>query len=906
MNIQNTIQQHASWTPTVSAHRVTPRHRTLPAMIALLLVLSHTPRLWGEQSVQSGNCATFDFSRHYSDGVLKWSGIARTIRQDAPLFTDRKNHQRRGTLLFNQQAEILEENAQRVKVRSLRFKGKEPAIGWTHKRNLLCRNRPIKSKTGLEMKFFIKTSTTARTANDAMPTVQVFQDPELKECVGGTGRCREKASRFHMYFVFDQSDDALLLSDRYRLEEDDLLLGWIAKENGFLWNNAFSLRPREDLRAPDNMGPGTVCTYEKLEDAVLQSQRACQPVEGGAAWFQSPLRIPVLALLNAQGEYVTPDDVARGSEMRTRRKRRFYQVAMARPGLVARRVDDDTVAIAPGLAKDILPQVSALASKKNVDIFFVLDGTASMEPMIDAVRGTPQQRGVIQEIIHSLKRTQGFRETQFRFGFRVYRDPYAEKQKRSRMGDGIGEGLSFSGPCTLDAQQQQEGFTAFQRAIAQVQVTTDDADDYEENSYGGLEQALKRDMAACSDHLKLLFVIGDSGYKNTVKITKRRGRTQRHSKYRNPISIESLVQRLRGSRIPGTKENNIIPFFIRTPSREVSVKRPDMYNSAYELFASQARYILVNSLPPNSQTEDHFLQMGEENLVARLVHTVEKLGSSELINEIILDIRGGAALSAIIDRLRRERVDIPGVYWHILKKGACGALGKQCENRVYDTTKTAYIEADAKIVEELWINSGELSSWIRILRGFEGYFDLPEAQLRRALISAMVLGLQQEIRRPPINVSGETPAEYAQRRGGLPVRRHSPLLSYHVNSLAAEHVERNKDGRLIALHRDKTPMLDRHNRPIPAVPVCELRRLALWAIKSKELLEIVERDHFKPVFKASHYKPRSCPDATSNGRALLKIKDPIQRVPLGPDKSYHYAHILGGRRGYWVPQELLP
>ena len=871
----------------------------------VLSTLFPTTFVWGEE-LSSGNCASFDFSRFYSDGHLKWSGVARTIRQHAPLFTQDSNNQAKGSLQFNQQAEILEESKNRVKVRSLRFKGHDSTLGWMQKSDLLCYNTPIRGNSGLELKFFIKTSTTARSSDNSEPTVQVFQDPELKNCLGGTGRCREGASRFHMYFVFDQTEDALLLGDRYRLEEDDLLLGWVSKSNGFIWNNAFSLRPREDLRSPDNTGPGTLCTYERLTDALTQNAKACQPVEGGNSWFQSPLRIPVLGLVNARGEHVAPNDLAIGPASRSIHKRRFYKVALARPGIVARRIDEDTIAIAPSLAKEIMPEVKSLSAKKQVDIFFVLDATASMEPVIDAVRGTNQRRGVIQEIIHSLKNTQGFRETQFRFGFRVYRDSYAERRMPSGLGDGVGEGLALSQACNLDAQQQQQASEAFQSAIAKVQVTSDDADDYEENSYGGLEQALKEDISACPDHLKLLFVIGDSGYKEHSTVRSRRGQSRNNSKYRKPVNVETLVRRLRGNDEAGTKTNNIIPFFIRTPSRAERVKRPDIYNNAYALFASQANYMLSNSLPANTQASEHFLQMGEENLVARLMHTISKLGSSELINEIILDVRGGAALTAIIERLRRERVDIPGVYWHILKQGACGELGEQCEKRVFDTTKIAYIEANDSLVEELWINSGELSSWIRILRGFEGYFDLPEAQLRRALISAMVLGLQQEIRRPPIDVSGETPAEYAQRRGGLPVRRHSPLLSYNVHSLASEQVERNKDGRLVVINPDKSPMLDRKNQVIPAVPACELRRLALWAIRSKELLEIVERDYFKPVFKSAPYKARSCPDATKNGRALFKIEGPIQRTALGPDKSYHFAHTLGGRRGYWIPQDLLP
>ncbi|MBF0399778.1 MAG: hypothetical protein HQL90_03315 [Magnetococcales bacterium] len=869
----------------------------LAVLLSLLPVVSAAPVWGGEDS--SGSCAKMDFARFYENSRLKWAGVARTVRQEAPIFAEASGNQREGTLEFNQQMEITEESKDRVKIRSHRFKSKEPAVGWVQKADLLCRNTPIKSDSGLEMKFFVKTDTVARTEGGKEPTVQIFQDPDLKECIGGRNSCREGASRFHMYFIFDQTDRALLVGDRYRLEDDDILLGWVAKKDGFVWNNAFSLRPREDLRAPDGKGNGTICTYEKLNDALSQDQKACQPVEGGSSWFQSPLRIPVLDMVNARGENVSPNELAAAvSGPAAANGRRFYKVALARPGLVARRIDSDTVAIAPSLAREIMPQVQSLSSKKQVDIFFLLDGTASMEQAIDAVRGTENQPGVIQEIIHSLKNTQGFRETQFRFGFRVYRDRYADSRLSNSLGDGVGEGYPFPESCTMDAEQQQQSLAQFQEAISKVQVTSDDADDYEENSFGGLEQTLKRDMTACPDNVKLLFMIGDSGYKDTHAV--------RGKKYKRSIDANTLAQLLRGGDAAGGKTNNIIPFFIRTPSHAEQVKNPTAYNNAYELFASQAHYLLTNSLPTTSKTSEHFFQMGDNSLISRMVQTVEKLASSELINEIILDVRGGAALSAVIERLRRERVDIPGVYWHILKQGACGELGDQCEKRVYDTTQIAYIEADDKVTEELWINSGELSSWIRILRGFEGYFDLPESQLRRALISAMVLGLQQEIRRPPIDVAGETPAEYAQRRGGLPVRRHSPLLSYNVNALSAEQIERNKDGRLIVLDKEKKPLLDQKGQSILAVPVCELRRLALWAIKSKEILEVIERDFFKPVFKATTHQARSCPDATPNGRALLKVEGAVQREPLGPDKSYHYAHTLGGRRGYWIPQEFLP
>ena len=839
-----------------------------------------------------GHCGAYDFTRFYQDGKLQWAGLARVLRHEAAVFSSKTGEKRLGFMLFNQQAEVLDEQGDWIRVHAFRYKGHETITGWAKKKDLLCRDQPVKGDSGLEMKFFIKTNMVARGKDKQPPTVQIYQDPELKDCVGGQGNCREGASRFHMYFVFDQNKDAFLLADRFRLEEDDTVLGWVAKKDGFLWNNAFSIRPRADLTSPDGTEDGTICTYEKLADAVSRNQKACSPVQGGKKWFKSALRIPVLDMVNEQNSHISPTGL--GGQ---HGHRRFFKVALARPGLVGRRVGDDKIAISTGLASQIIPGYKgyeSLSAKKNVDIFFLLDATASMEPVFDAVRGTATKRGVIQEIIEDLKQVQGFKETQFRFGFRVYRDPYADKEYEG-LGDGVGEGHPLPASCTLNSAQQTAASNSFQRAISQVKVSeVDTADDYQENLYGGLAQALKKDIVSCPDHLKILFVIGDNGYKSKFG--------NNRAKYKNPVDRDTLVELLKG----GEKGSNIIPFFIQTPSRAEGVKHPNAYNRAYNQFTSQAKYILQKGLPSNTFFGEHSLRMDEERMVGRLVSTVEKLGSSELIDEIILDIRGGAALSAVIERLRRERIDIPGVYWHILKQGACGELGTQCENRVFDTTRIGYIEADDKIVEELWVTSSALSSWIRILRGFEGYFDLPETQLRRALISALILGLQQEIRKPPIDVSGETPAEYAQRRGGLPVRNHSPLLSYNVNSLSAERMERNKDGRLIVLDHNKVPLLDRQGQQVPAVPTCELRRLALWAIKSKEMLEIVERDYMRPTFEVTRYEPRRCPDATENGRALMRVKGSIIRTPLGPDRTYRFAHTFGGRRGYWIPQEYLP
>ncbi|MBF0308480.1 MAG: hypothetical protein HQL56_02970 [Magnetococcales bacterium] len=871
-------------------------------MFLFLGLITSTPVSGAPGEQQVGHCAAYDFAPFYHEGKLRWAGVVRVLRDKTPLYASSRETKVQQNLTFNQQAEVLQEEGPRLEVRVFRAQGQEAATGWVEKRHLLCRNLPLKASSGLEMKFFIRTGTAPRAEGEPEPTVKVFQDPELSECVGGKEKCREGASRFHMYFVFDVQDKAMLIADRFRLEEDDILLGWVNRNDGFLWNNAFGIRPREDLKSPDGKGRGTVCSYERLEDAVSRNAKACHPVEGGPDWFKSSMRVPVLEMVDEKGAQVAPEDFATGPAAR-----RFYKVALARPGLVGRPVGDGKFAVSAGLVRGASSEsTKSLSSKKNVDIFFLLDGTASMGAVIDAVRGTDKKKGVIQEIVQTLRGTQGFKDNQFRFGFRVYRDPYADKMV-SGSKEGIGEGLPLGSNCQVNAKEQEENFKAFDSAIAKVQVSSETADDdYEENVYGGLGKVLKEDIGACPDHLKVLFVIGDAGYKDAIDNGFVHNRPSRSSKYHDAVSRELLVQLLRGSNQPGVKTNSIVPFFIQTPFRPETTKHPGAYKQAYDRFESQSRSLLTDSLPADGKSADHFLRMEEEKLTSRILGTVERFGGSALIDEIILDIRGGAALSSVIERLRRERSDIPGVYWHILKQGACGELGSQCEGRVYDTTLMGYVESTPDIVEELWVASSALSSWIRILRGFEGYFELPEPQLRRALISAMILGLQQEIRRPPIDVSGETPAEYAQRRGGLPVRHHSPLLSYHVASLSAEQTVRDDKGNMSVAGADGKVVLDKRGKPVPAVPVCELRRLALWAIKSRQMLEIVERDFNRPVFSTEKHQDHRCPDATENGRNLSRVVGNIEAQPLGPSKEFRFGHTFGGARGYWVPQDYLP
>ncbi|MEO5366139.1 MAG: hypothetical protein H7831_07245 [Magnetococcus sp. WYHC-3] len=857
-----------------------PRLAALPMALWLVGV---APLAAAESPV---GCERVDFKAFRSEGTLKYAELARVLRHDAALYSDAREGRSASRLAFSQPAKVLDEAGARVKVQTFPQGNLPGATGWVDKKDLLCGSRPLKDDSGLERKFFIRTDTVARKDDGSAPQADVFQEPELVECVGGNGTCLPGASRFHMYFVFDERPGAVLLADRFHLEAEDALLGWVRLSDGFQWNNAYGIRPSETLVGAKG-DVGSVCTYDELADAVARRKDRCNPVQGGAGWFKGPTRIPVLDLVDARGRAVSGADAVNDGK-----RRLFYRVAMARPGLVGRDLGDGRIALSGDLARRILPELSKLKAKKRVDIFFLLDGTASMEPYIDAVRGTAGHPGLIHEIISSLKARPGFEETQFRFGFRVYRDPYAQVLGLPGPGDGVGEGFPLPEQCSFTSEaQRQEVFRQFSDSLAQVKVTSDDQDDYEENLFGGLKQSLSEDMASCPEHLKVLFIIGDHGYRAST------------DKYREPVSPAELVELFKGGE---GKDNNVLHFFIQTPWREQGVKTPGAYRNAYAQFESQARQLLGESLPVEASVKDHFLRLDENNLVPRLLQAVEGVASSGVIDEIILDLQGGKALNAIIERLQRERVDVPGVYWHILKKDACGELGKQCQEQVFDTTRVAYVEASDDVVEDLWVSSRDLTTWVRLLERFKSHYGRPEQELRRALGETLISGLQMALRSPPMDVVGETAAQYAQRKGGLPVRRFSPLLSYPMAAIEAKRVRQDAQGRQMVVDDAGRPVIGPDGQPIQAVPMCELRRLTLWAIQSREMLAIVEQGGFRPVYQTAPYAPTQCPDATPLGHALIRVTDQITREPLGPDESYSYSHAFGGERGYWVPQRYLP
>ncbi len=720
----------------------------------------------------------------------------------------------------------------RVLVRKI---GETRPLGWVDRADLLCRLKPLRdARTGLERKAFIRTETAVADGDGGTPTITAYPAPTLDGCAAGS--CRE-LSRFELYFVADETDDAILLTETFVIDGPHVrLVGWVAKQSVILWNWALGVRPAETLS--HDGGIGSVCAYVSAADAA--ADRDCQPILGGRDWFRSWFRLPILAEEDG-----------------------FYRIAVPSAAIDERNVvdrDDGTLrVIDPTQVREI--PVNQLKARNRIDVFFLIDGTRSMTPWIDAIRGTAERPGVVQAIAERLRR-EAAQGAVFRYGFRVYRDT------GGRRGDGLGAAFGLASTDCLEPDRDaiEQSHQAFQQALLAVETTVDDRDDFPENTFGGLKQAL-RDVRGCGDNTKLVFVIGDAGY----DVARQRSRGRR------PVSARELALRVNA-------RPAMAVFFVRPPRDHADFARPDLYDDAHDLFGRQALDLLGRI---ETQAEDraaYFIDLpadgsADRAILDQIVGRVGAMTRPDLIAEIEVDLRGGAALEEIIDRLRRTNDDVPMLFWKLVHKSACDELKELCQRRIYQNVGEVLVPVSESLVEEVWLRADDLLRWQNILRPLRDV-DMKGRDRRRSLVNVLVRSLENAISEPPFEDTGETFADYLKRAGGLPLRARSPLLSYSPDALTD-----------------------------PArVPSCELDFIALWARRAGEILNVAYDGRFQPVwYEAPGGVPTTvCPTLSANGRRLPFVTSAIDKVPLGPNDDFSYATSFRRTTVYWIPQDYLP
>ncbi|OQW93856.1 MAG: hypothetical protein BWK79_08950 [Beggiatoa sp. IS2] len=749
-----------------------------------------------------GSCENYDFP--VEGDVISTNLSIRALRLNAPVYADANGTTATKKLEFGH-ALIpvkLSNPRQRVQIRDM---GAANPLGWMDERDLLCAYRPLVGEKGLERKAFIKTP---RTAEASLNSVTAYPMPQGNDCGFGCNQL----SRFELYFIFaeDTQNKRYLVSDVYNLAMPNLpsLIGWVDFDKSIVWNTTLGMRPRVHISA-----------YHQQGDENNPNRKKGVELDGGNIWHTLPIHIPLLDIENS-----------------------YYRVA------------------APGIGMQGFKPLNTevLTALKQVDVFFLIDGTATMAPYIQAAKE------VVLEIGTNLRNEPAYKETSFRFGFRIYRDTYADalvKDGRPLCKGGICEGMPLSaGTCEANEETVNQNWQGFVKQIAEVKETVDDKDDYPEKLFDGLRRATQ-DVASCEQRTKLIFVVGDHGDKQ-------------------PTVPQDIINNLKRN------FKRAIVVFIQTANNEKILKKSEFYKVAYDSFKTQGLTLIKGLLPADFQgqaiePEDYFLSLDEVTLLpAKIFKLVSEYSPSDVVNEVAQALRGGDALQNILAKLMKKG-DMPVLYWQWVEDAACQALGKQCQTAVDHQVNEFFIPVSKeKIQEEVWMNADSLDKWIALLRPFEDIQGLPISEQRGKFADLLLEQVQNILGGPQLREDETLGKQFEslmmKRKDALPVRENSPLLQYSLKEIRSE------------ISAD-----------------CELPRLIEWVKGIRQiLLKISGKPTLEVSFTLADYPASACA-VTPKGQRIPKLVAE-QRQPLGPNDEYRYDHNFRGQTIYWLPVDFLP
>jgi hypothetical protein len=746
---------------------------------------------------QEGSCLNYDFSTVMDKrGVIDTNQFVRVLRHHAPVYPTANSKKPKSNLRFGNYLLPVQVNTphKRVQVRQV---GIRTPVGWMEGYDLLCAVKPIQSEKGLDRKVFIKTPNSQEPNTNTIPAYPSYQGP----C---HGRCKQ-LSRFRLYFIFaeDKKTQRYLISDNHTLEIDPPppLVGWIEDKDGIPWNTTLGLRPKENVE------------HISLTPQDQNGERAGIKLGGGKIWYTLPIHIPIL-------------DIDKNKHL--------YRVAAPSIGMQGLKAYKGNV----------------LATMKQVDIFFLLDGTASMEPYIKAARQAAKN------IAEKLRKIPEFKETSFRFGFRVYRDTYADKILKECR-DGICEGMPLSSKtCNADNRATENNWRKFKKRLSRVKETRNEKDDYPEKLFDGLRQAI-RDMVACPNRTKLLFVIADHGDKQ-------------------PSLPKSIIRSLKNN------FDRPVFFFIQTPNNSSKARTSSAYQAAYNRYKTQAFQIIDAVLPKafNGKAIDrtnHFFSLNQSQLATRVVEQVKQFSRSDVINEIEQALAGGDSLKNILNRSVKAG-GMPVLYWKFIEDTACDALGEQCKTVIDHRVIDFHIPIDkTKVQEEVWLTAENLDDWLSLLKPFEnlvGNYTVREQ--RKKFVNLLRTQIQEIIGGYPDGNKVLSELLAGSRKRTLPMRKEGPLLQYTFDEI-----------------REK-------------IEECELKRLVAWVKSIRRVLQRVYNDSTQKVNFTLEYPSKAtyCP-LSDKGKKIPKLKFGAVQA-LGKDDTYRYDHTLYGQTVYWLPIEFLP
>lgn len=781
-----------------------------------------------DTSRPDGSCHDFTFSTAGNDALEIDDTMAlRSLRQGAPVYANATGPEVLGGVEFGdlfqplRRASVSPDEGRLL----VRRPGDGWPLGWMERTDLLCRVSPLRTMAGsrIERKAF---SMAGPIGADEPAYIRSYPGPATKQCETSESGCRI-LSRFDLLFVYaeDELNGRLLLSFEQSLQDDEaMLVGWVPTQQTIPWDSRYGLRPADHV--------DLAWLYPTADAAYRRNAQQRYPVKGNndGVWYSYPMRLPIIAKEELGGEG-------------------FYKVAA--PGPTLSRLDDPFGPSGEG----------AIAALKGVDVLFLIDGTRSMGPTIDAVAQALQTIATEPEILGS-----GTAGNHYRFGYRIFRDLFADKPPWNCT-NGVCEGLALDrSDCGFDPEGTKASATAVAQALNAVTTSNEVKDDFPEALFAGIDQAIT-DLGGCDDRLKVLIVVGDHGD--------------------NGVLSSALERKIT------TFAGDFLVFFIQSPDpgREKPAPQAQAARLAYNKFQEDAERVLRLVYPGSSLIG--FDLAAERAAALRRIETPDRLPntiydligshtSSQAINDVLGAIRGGDALDDFLS-IHMAQGDMPILFWERVYSKLCDdedrRLGRRCTDPVERVVGFGYVRMDDDDwIKEIWLDVDDLDAWLRTLRALSGTDAGGSASAqRRAFVDLLLDEINWRIGEPPIPETGETLEQFVQRRSVLPVREHSPLLGYEL------------------------PVLRQ-------VPPCELRRLQNWADSHSRLLNgIMARPQYKPQFSLTEY-PDNCTGISDAGRRIkrMDLASPSTWERLGPDARASYEQSLRGSVRYWLPEEFVP
>ncbi|NFV80083.1 VWA domain-containing protein [Magnetospirillum aberrantis] len=671
---------------------------------------------------------------------------------------------------FGAQYRIVALSGARVGLSALNS-NQDSAEWWVNSRDVLCSTTPLAHDGGLERKFYVRTQPQVIVATQAKrgPSAIYISRRPGAGCGGALAGCAE-VQRFDRLFIYAEHQEG---SKRYyllsRAPKLGALLGWIDASLGWEWSSSYGIHPKSDQES------AFACIYKHKESAIsggAPSDPGCIRLYGGRTrWLKDNEPLPVL-------ETFERDNVVR----------------------IATPVRRQT-----GVVADAQGEMRSLAT--GVDVVFVIDGTKSMLSHFLDIK-----KKFLPEFTSEIRSASNFSGLPIRFGAVIYRD--------KTLGGPLDRGQTISVDLPAgDCKARDLG--AFVKALPD-HVTEDDTDDYWEDTIGGMTEGLDKLVRDCPDHMKIMIVLGDAGYRPGSRDVPAAAlvdapfpRSEFHNLLRN-------MSRVRDSYV-------FLPVFIQTQRTAASeLKCPACYDAAYGHFERDALNILheySNSLPKQYRKSDSqkVFQLNDGGGASKkIVGLIKSFVNPDMIQE--WNRLRGTGMSPVQSTLQvsREFPDVPALVLESMQPAACNdyvrntpeleerrkagesvsalcserqviesdeyfvrrntPLHDEGSNAIVSPTKDL-IDPDNTIALKVYLQNTNLHSWITKLA--ELHTRLVDAQGDAAQIRALQLGMTDLVRQ----LSGGNPAwrqvdpretfeAYMRRVKAMPVSLGSPLLQY--------------------------------------------------------------------------------------------------------------------------------